>query len=399
MGTIDFRMPAFIRFGFMSLILAFGAFQGLVVATLLLSSRRNRTANRILASLMVITVLRILPYILGYAGFYDVYPQLSFAPYNIGLAFGPLVFFYVKRLTHDNLTRRSWIHLLPALVEFCYYSSIFPRSLAFKTAWDRQVQEPWVAPIEQVLILLSAAIYTGVSVRMYRQYQQWLTSHFSFSEDYRATWLRNFLGAFAVLLFVWATFVATERLVHPLNYFTEFPLYILFTLFIYYLGLEGWRHSGAPYPSRSAVESAAAAQPLPAHLLTQTVVAERDWTAQASLWFGDIERRELWRNPDLSLSLLAQELGTNTTYVSKAFNEGLGQSFSECINRLRVSGVQTSLQSQPLDADLLTLALDAGFRSKASFNRAFKQYVGQTPSEYRAALQTSTSQIVKAPSS
>jgi AraC-like DNA-binding protein len=33
--------------------------------------------------------------------------------------------------------------------------------------------------------------------------------------------------------------------------------------------------------------------------------------------------------------------------------------------------------------DLLTLAFDAGFNSKASFNRAFKAVTGKTPSENR----------------
>jgi AraC-like DNA-binding protein len=36
------------------------------------------------------------------------------------------------------------------------------------------------------------------------------------------------------------------------------------------------------------------------------------------------------------------------------------------------------------DGAILALALDVGFASKASFNRAFKTYVGCTPSEYRA---------------
>ena len=38
--------------------------------------------------------------------------------------------------------------------------------------------------------------------------------------------------------------------------------------------------------------------------------------------------------------------------------------------------------------DLLHIALESGFGSKASFNRAFRARFGMTPSAYRAASQT-----------
>ena len=40
------------------------------------------------------------------------------------------------------------------------------------------------------------------------------------------------------------------------------------------------------------------------------------------------------------------------------------------------------------DDDLLDLALEAGFSSKASFNRAFRSAMGVTPSDYRRRLKT-----------
>ena len=55
----------------------------------------------------------------------------------------------------------------------------------------------------------------------------------------------------------------------------------------------------------------------------------------------------LERHPDvsaeLSLTDLARRLGTNTRYLSRAFNEGLGSSFSELINRQRVEEAKRRL--------------------------------------------------------
>jgi len=397
-----------IHFGAMSLVLALGVFQGVIVLALLLRTRKNQTANRLLAGLIAVAVLRILPYILGYAGFYDTYPWLSFAPYNAGLAFGPLVYLYVARLTQGKLGPRWWVHLLPAMLEIAYYCAIFPQSLSFKNAWDLRIQEPWFVPLEQLLTLISASVYVVLAVRRYSRYQQWLSDNVSFRDEFRLPWIRNFLTAFSVMLGIWIGFAAYDRLLHHLNYFNEFPLYVAFTLFVYYLGLEGWRHAGERYPLPDE-PGETVSQPVPETLITRPLTpashevpdtkAVQNWQAQGADWLSIVRQRELWRDPDLSSVTLARELGTNTAYLSRALNEGLGQGFNECINRLRVDAVKLTLASGMEDRDLLTIALAAGFRSKASFNRAFKAYSGQTPSEYRRSAASQASQIVNPHSS
>jgi AraC-like DNA-binding protein len=65
--------------------------------------------------------------------------------------------------------------------------------------------------------------------------------------------------------------------------------------------------------------------------------------------------------------------------------------FATFINGLRARAVAGSL-IEGRSEDLLTLALEAGFNSKASFNRAFKAALGVSPSEYRRAQGVSKSE-------
>lgn len=109
---------------------------------------------------------------------------------------------------------------------------------------------------------------------------------------------------------------------------------------------------------------------------------ERDWAGLGQQWLAEIESRGWHRDPDLSLAVLARRLGTNTAYLSRALNDGLGRNFSGLINGLRSRDVAAAITGGSR-ADLLDLAVDAGFSSKASFNRAFRAEFGCTPSEFR----------------
>jgi AraC-like DNA-binding protein len=99
-----------------------------------------------------------------------------------------------------------------------------------------------------------------------------------------------------------------------------------------------------------------------------------------------------WRDPELTAPRLARLLATNSTYLSRALNEGVGRNFNEFINGIRIEAVQTELRSADTARDILAVALDAGFNSKASFNRVFKRITGVTPTEYRRANGATTSQ-------
>ncbi len=360
-----------ISFGPMSITLLICALQGLVLAILLLRQPRNTLANRFLALLILAFALRITPYIIGYAGFYDTYPWLSFAPFQVATAFGPLLYFYVVSLTGELPRYWRW-HFVPAVIQFCNQALVFPLPLQMKNAWNSFAYEPYIDPVFELTAMAGIVLYGWAAMRRYRDYRRWLDETRTDGIDFDPSWIRNFILALSIIVILWAGFFVANSLNPSRNYFDQFWLYVGFSVLVSYLGVEGWRHAGLDFPHKIT------AAPVPVELV-------KDWRAIAAQWSERIDRDALWQNPELTLSSLARILGTNTAYLSRAFNEGLGENFNAVINRRRVEAVKDRLRSPSETRDLTTIALDIGFSSKASFNRAFTDFAGTSPSRFRAA--------------
>lgn len=96
-----------------------------------------------------------------------------------------------------------------------------------------------------------------------------------------------------------------------------------------------------------------------------------------------MENEKPYLNPDLTLSLLAEKMGTNRTYLSEYISEELGTTFYDYVNRLRIERkVIPMIEKLDNTYTLEYIAEQAGFRSITTFRRAFKKLTGMLPSEY-----------------
>ena len=391
------------EFGTRSFLLIIGALNGLAVAALLLSTRGNRVANRLLAGLLAVLSLRLVPYIIGYAGAYDRWPWLSFAPFDLPLAIGPLLYLYVVRLTSGRMPPRWMLHLLPAAVHFTVYFVLFAFvPLATRHALVRTVIDPFVAPAITVAAIGGLVVYGWRALGQLQWYQQWLDDHISNREEFRLTWLRALLVVLALIAVVWGGFAITDAAIQRLSYFDEFPFYLAQSAAAWILGLLAWRSAERWYPTAAdrtalvAADQPSPAAPAPAPVETGGAPKGPDWSALGAQYVAALRSNEWWRDPQLTLDKLAQHLATNSSYVSKALNQGVCQGFNECVNRLRVEAVAADLRAgRP--RDLVQIGFDNGFNSKASFQRAFVLYMQQTPSAYRDSVVRERSHIRNSP--
>lgn len=367
-----------ISFGTLSISLLLLAGQSVVLAGLLWATPNNRAANRFLGLLIFAIALMVTPYIIGFAGFYDTYPWLSFAPFSTSLSFGPLLYLHAYALIYGRPPDKWGLHLVPYGIQFLSQALVFPLPLAMKNAWDSFAHASLIDPILTLVSLISISLY-GVAIwRLYRSYRHRLAQTRADDAQFDPTWIRNALLGVLGLALVWFGFFTADQVDPTRNYFDDYWMYMGVAALGVYLGIAGWRNAGVRYPILDTATDPAVDQDTGPSANT-----ERDWQAMGRQFAEVVEAKAFWRDPDLTLTSLARRLGTNTTYVSRALNEGLGKSFSAFINARRVTAAQALMVEDVQQSDLMAIAFEAGFNSKASFNRAFSEFAGMSPSAWR----------------
>jgi ligand-binding sensor domain-containing protein/AraC-like DNA-binding protein len=97
-----------------------------------------------------------------------------------------------------------------------------------------------------------------------------------------------------------------------------------------------------------------------------------------------MEVEKVYHDEQISLQLLAEKIPTKPYILSQVLNERLNRGFYDFINYYRIEEAKKILKS-PGKAHLKIAVVgeDVGFNSTAAFYKAFKEYTGMTPHQYR----------------
>lgn len=97
-----------------------------------------------------------------------------------------------------------------------------------------------------------------------------------------------------------------------------------------------------------------------------------------------LERKKFYLKNDCTLFSTAKAINTNTSYLSKVVNNLFGTTFNEYINELRIKYFLLKIKEDTLyrKYTIKSIANEIGFKSKETFNKAFKKHTGILPSYY-----------------
>ena len=116
----------------------------------------------------------------------------------------------------------------------------------------------------------------------------------------------------------------------------------------------------------------------------RTALSAKEAEDMVNMATSKILRERLFTNSELSLAGLSEKLCVSTHELSQAINTAAGCNFSRYVNNFRIGFAKEILVSPAYKGkSVYMIALEAGFSSKSTFNRVFREICGETPTAFR----------------
>ncbi|MEO9869964.1 helix-turn-helix domain-containing protein [Ekhidna sp.] len=356
---------------FYYIFLLFGISQGLFLALAIpFSKNTNNPANKVLAIIILLATIMLAGRIL-YSALNDEWViRLAGLVDTTLFLFGPLIYLYIIKLSKGNFIF-SKSHYIPALLHLIYVGATFSFSLSeLNQFYFNGPLRLIIASIEG-LGLVSLCTYIVLS---FFHLRKTTSSKLFFGSKNSLTtkrYLFRFLGIFSVLATIWL--LSFTLSISGINLsFISYDIFWMITPVIFYI--VGYFSLSSPEILRDSLKKSIANR----KRLNPNEIQE----LRSKLKFL-IEEEQVYLNSDLTLKDLSEQLNTSSNNLSWYLNHVHQKSFYDFINQTRINAFKEKIERKEHQKHtLLALAMDVGFNSKSTFNKAFKSLIGDTPSDY-----------------
>ena len=117
--------------------------------------------------------------------------------------------------------------------------------------------------------------------------------------------------------------------------------------------------------------------------LNEQVITQANTHSEAALKLKQLMDEGFYRTEKLTLKEISLQIDLpvykTRALINSTFNY---RNFNDYINQLRIEEASQRLVQEP-NTPIQNIALDVGYRTLSSFNRAFKEILDQTPSDFR----------------
>jgi len=357
--------------------------------------KKNRHLHDILASILLVCTGTFLlaPFFVQSGN-----PYLQSIPPVIPLCIAPLIYLYILSFINEKKILRpvTALHWIPAVL--CYLYFVFSGEAIPGAVTDPSSSVPFTILMIGPFTALLLYVYAGYAFYSLYKFSKELELNFSEIALHQITGrllylLAGYMICLAIMLLLSLNFHHLQQFLGKRQ--TIHAVVIdLFIIIFGYVNLQS-RH----LPEEPALPDGSLEWNGPHDSTKKTSDNIREETSK-TYEKSSIKERTLneyqiriehyfnnekpYLNERFSIYDLEKATGISRHHLAQVFSKGWKTNFYNYVNRYRIHEVISYMKNPEFkEHSLLRIALEAGFNSKASFNRVFKQITGKTPTEYR----------------
>lgn len=373
-------------------------FLGIILVPPLYLLSEKRRPHIWLLPIMANFSLIMISFVMYWSGYNFQFPYLDGIWNALYFLIGPLLYLYISALYDESKRKVGYIHFLPFLL------ILILLYLSNGLFWSPNYV------LSGVVALIPYSMPTKLIHMSIYGFLMYSSSNGKFINDNKTNkWRISILGFYA--LFLAANFVYYLLISHPdfnqkWDYFISFFM-ALAILGVYYLGWkeafymqfkhevdldylrkrEGQLEAFLEKPNVIQLQSSSTKSNSPAigtgvekyrsSPLTSMASAELKRKVEALM-----EQNQLFKESNLKIQDLADELQVSKHIVSQVINENFGMGFYEYINQHRLAYALSVMSMPENPYQVSEIAYLSGFNNKVSFYKMFKAKLNTTPTAY-----------------
>ena len=311
--------------------------------------------------------------------FFGQFPAIELSPVYWYSIIPPATYFFVQYLTNPDYKFKHWGYYLfvPFGIHFVFqfYELISYLMGNLKVPNDLS-QHYFIQNIFEFVSVVFALAVSILILRTLSNYEKSLYDNYAEISDKSLKWLSLTLIGGLVLIVLWLVSAFLDFFPNKSDDFIGRMLLIGLSILIYWIG-----YSMLMRRELFTNKKIAGINDLPNETTKLSEKTEDHYRKLLAL----MTEKKYYQNPDFNMSMLSEEISLSKGYLSQIINKKEGKNFFDFINGYRVEEVKQKMADPNFDHyNILSLALDAGFKSKSTFNAVFKKMTGMTPSQFRS---------------
>lgn len=316
------------------------------------------------------------------SGYQYEYPNTLYASTTFSFLYGPLLYFYFKRIIQKyKLQWSDVLHLIPSAVLLFYLLPYYGMSSLekFNVLLD-QTNNNSLSGINIIIIvkIISLSLYAFLTFRLYKNSLEKTSQKQKASE----LWQRNIIAIFMVYVVAYIFYGASITVAFSFPAMAHLQTFVMAAL-VFYVAYIAYAQPEIFKGQVTLVDPVILYKYKKSGLTPSFSVELRD--KLVSLMNED----KVYRQSDINLEKLAELMETTRHNASQVVNEHFGLNFFELMNKYRIAEAMEILQDDSHDLSIIQVAYQVGFNNKVTFNKSFKKMVAKTPSQYVTSLRTS----------